>query len=766
MSFPPMIFALAADFPLMEPTYDTQIGIDENGAFWSKGPGTTFVKFDPNGATPDATASVKGKVKLANAFGGTADAPTSLGFNSQAELQTFVEGLAAAPPDATTSVKGRVKLAGSLGGTADLPTSLGLASSEEFRQIKVKLSYRNMHRGMLAASKLSGFARGVKKEVRSDLDRGRTNQMIGAYMTSPVYSGGNLVSYSNAGTNVVITYDTFGRPKTVNDGVKLLTISYSADHTVASMVETEVGIVYCDPSSAQNGDGTLPTPAAGAGQPGARNTWSGYTITAGKRLRTKRGTTSTAMLRPQGLTASQGAPTVIEAYYNADGSDDPLMPRPVFDHAGGSNGVGAIFVDTCQHVVVRSIAATNSKAAGGAAVRIRRSKNVEVFDCEGWDNTFGCTIVQDEASATSMTADILIHGNDFHHNTGSGIHFQYGAVATATIKRLTIDGNRIWENGWGDGSSPRGGIMSQNMTVASTTTDYAVWDVVVTNNEVYKNRSYAINVYGARAETLRYQECSWNHIYENGYDETLDTHGLWIGAAVAMLALHNHIHHNYGWLNGTIGTGVGIFLDFNSSSNVGCVDCHARYNHVHDQWQGTTQSILPGSGIHMLSAQDCTAESNLVERCRNGITSQSTGFTGNRIWSNTVVDCGNLAPAETKAGYGLLAYGGETSIKQNVVLRGRSAIFMTTASISSGSVETHNCAFGSTVTPKSSGTTLEGSTPLALDGTSITTDPLLDEEFVPKLASPIRKVGPDLTGSRTDFTASRRNDLPSWGAFE
>jgi hypothetical protein len=114
--------------------------------------------FVANNATPDATTTVKGKVKLAGDLGGTADLPTVPGLALKAPLASpALTGTPTAPtpatgdsstqiattafvsseistavsanatPDATTTVKGKVKLAGDLGGTADLPTVPGLA---------------------------------------------------------------------------------------------------------------------------------------------------------------------------------------------------------------------------------------------------------------------------------------------------------------------------------------------------------------------------------------------------------------------------------------------------------------------------------------------------------------------------------------------------------------------------------------------------------------------------------------------------------------
>jgi hypothetical protein len=114
--------------------------------------------FVANSATPDATTTVKGKIKLTGDLSGTADLPTVPGLALKAPLASpALTGTPTAPTpttgdsstqiattafvsseisaavsnvtivDATTSVKGKVQLAGDLGGTADAPTVPGLA---------------------------------------------------------------------------------------------------------------------------------------------------------------------------------------------------------------------------------------------------------------------------------------------------------------------------------------------------------------------------------------------------------------------------------------------------------------------------------------------------------------------------------------------------------------------------------------------------------------------------------------------------------------
>jgi len=104
----------------------------------------------PATATPDATADVKGKLKLAGNFSGTADEPLvvgvkesggqslSMGAIDDGELLgrsgTTVVGVAPVP-DATAEVKGRVQLAGQLGGNAASPTVVALTGTDGARTI-------------------------------------------------------------------------------------------------------------------------------------------------------------------------------------------------------------------------------------------------------------------------------------------------------------------------------------------------------------------------------------------------------------------------------------------------------------------------------------------------------------------------------------------------------------------------------------------------------------------------------------------------------
>jgi hypothetical protein len=102
---------------------------------------------------PDATTTIKGKLKLAGDLSGTADIPTVPGlatkenisnkstsstlgtsdilYPTQNAVKTYVDSqVFASTPDATTTIKGKLKLAGDLSGTAEAPTVPGLTTKE------------------------------------------------------------------------------------------------------------------------------------------------------------------------------------------------------------------------------------------------------------------------------------------------------------------------------------------------------------------------------------------------------------------------------------------------------------------------------------------------------------------------------------------------------------------------------------------------------------------------------------------------------------
>ena len=168
-------------------------------------------------ATPDATASIKGKIKLTNDLGGTADLPTvnSVGGVSSSTISTIPNDIAlratiasptftgiptaptAAPgtstnqiattayvasvvggsatPDADATTKGKIQLANDLGGTAAAPTvnSVGGVSSSTIAALNTSIT---------AATSSNTANTIVKRDANGDFSSG----MISANLTGAV----------------------------------------------------------------------------------------------------------------------------------------------------------------------------------------------------------------------------------------------------------------------------------------------------------------------------------------------------------------------------------------------------------------------------------------------------------------------------------------------------------------------------------------------------------------------------------------------------
>jgi len=492
---------------------------------------------------------------------------------------------------------------------------------------------------------------------------------------------------------------------------------------------------YIDPSAAVNGSGTIGSPY---------NTWVGVPLTANNTYLQKRGTTYTgASVRPQSQSSSAATPLTVGAYYNSDGSDDTTQPRPIINHNGGTNGVGAVFVDTCTNVIVQDIAGTASSAALGGAVTTRRSVGVLIQRCTGYGNEHGFCIQQDQASATTVTTDITIQDCVAYNNVSGGITLRWGTVSTAVLRRIKLLRNTIYSNGTGKGfgsggtSVPCGGISSYTQNKASIgTAGFISYDIVCDQNTVYNNNGYGINIEGFATDT-RPGSVSRNTATGNGYSGDVDSHSLWVGNSSGIIIERNLIHDNSANVGASTGSGVGIFLDYNASSTSGGANCIVRQNTIYSQFQGSTAApaIAAGAGILVLSHDDSLIESNLIYDCRNGISvGNGTATDGTLVYNNTVIDCLN-------SGINVLPLGTNTIVKNNVVVGPATGLFVNTTS-TAGYAESYNAVYGCAVA-KANGTAT-AQTPTSLDATDITANPLLTSDYKPTASSPLLGAGTHL----------------------
>lgn len=507
---------------------------------------------------------------------------------------------------------------------------------------------------------------------------------------------------------------------------------------------------YIDPSRPINGAGTPSDP---------RNTWAGLTLTANNRYLQRRGTTYVGGVRPQSQNSSAATPLTIGAYFYEDGSDEPLLPMPIIDHNGGANGVGAVFVDTCANVVVQDVDTRNSNGSSAAGVLVRRSTGVLVRRCTGRDSRHGLGVIEDRAAG--VTAGITIEDCEVFGNLGSGIWYRWG-TSGGLIKRLTIRRNHVYGNGLGDNAQTRGGIMHNCAYLTDTSETYRMRDLVIEDNDVHDNRSYGLSAYMADTELLGRNIIRRNRVYRNGLTGEMDTHSLWVGSCFRTDIEDNEVFENGGWEGGSIGSGVGIFLDFTAANGAGGDSNRVRYNLVRDQFQGATTSAIPGSGIHVLANTNCLVEANWVLRCRNGLSISSSGANSNKVRNNTFVDIGSLSP-DAPGGHGLLvSIGTGNELLNNLVLRARVGVFIATSG-TAGTTEHHNALIGVT-TLKTVGT-LAAQTTGSPDATDVLDDQGLLADGRLMTGSSLIGAG-QFQGYARDYRRVQRSRSPCIGAFE
>ncbi len=516
---------------------------------------------------------------------------------------------------------------------------------------------------------------------------------------------------------------------------------------------------YVWPGATFNGDGTLPTQASSAGGAGAYNTWSGITLSANNTYRQKRGTSYVgASVRPQSQTSAASTPLTIEAYYNADGSDNVNIAKPIIDHNNGTNGVGAVFVDTCSYVIVRNIDGRNSNGSLGGGVTVRRSQNVTITKCIGRDSEHGILIQQDQASGTSTCTDVTVSDCDTYNNVSGGITFRWGAVSTAVLKRIRILRNRVYSNGTGKGtganaaSVPCGGIMSYAAYKTDTDINYRNLDIIIDSNVVTWNNGYGINLEMADCDRLG-SAITNNEVAFNGASLDVDAHSVWCGNSFNVLVGFNEIHHNYARANFTSGSGVGIFIDYNGTSAFGGSGNLVVGNRIRNQYRGITQVTNGSAGIHVLLNTNTLVQGNVIENCRNGIIVQQSSTDVVKIYRNTI---------RTVDEFGICVQPSVTNVTvtDNIVEAATVGIFCATVGTTNFS-ETYNNVYNCT-TARANGTAASPSS-VSLDATDKTVNPGIGSGYFPT-NSAVKDAGSTVPG--VDFYGKEATGSINMGAVE
>lgn len=491
------------------------------------------------------------------------------------------------------------------------------------------------------------------------------------------------------------------------------------------------------------------------------------TLTANNTYRFKRGGTYTgaagARLRPQSQVSAFSTPLTLEAYYNADGTDDETQPRPIFDANFGSNGVGAIFVDTCTNVVVRNLTGINSWGSLSGGVCIRRSDHVKILNCLCYDNTYGVSIYADTVACSYIT----ISDCEAYDNRGSGFVSQWGTTSGIRITALSLLNNNFHDNGFGkyldhlSSSITCGGITTflANATAKGNKSEsYRSLNWTVSKNIVADNYGYGIHLDHIGCSTI-----IGNEVRGSGISQDIDTHSLWLGDSHECHVLNNYVHHNFANSGASSGSGVGIMLDNDGTAatvgTAGSFNCVVRGNIVTDQWSGPT-NVNPGSnGIHIYDGGGHRVSGNLILRCKNGIALAFGTGDASIVQHNTVAAC---------TYFGIVHNTGHTNsiVRQNIVSDCDIGIYCATAAEAT-LTEEYNAVFGCATFARAHSTNVATTpyTSVTLGTGDITSDPLLTSGYRLTVSSPCKGAGTHVNYI-LDADGKQFHNPPSIGAYE
>jgi len=423
--------------------------------------------------------------------------------------------------------------------------------------------------------------------------------------------------------------------------------------------------------------------------------------------------------------------------------------RAIIDAQGGSGGTACFLLNAVSYVRVSGLHGINNTASAGAAVTALRSSHIEITDCEGSDNQMGITARQDQAATVT---DILIRDNYVHDNIFAGIYVEAGTIAGAVIGDVDIEGNIVECNGFAGGLTTysTGGIFVKSTYRSAIDATRCPYGVRTKNNVVRGNSGYGI-AYSPVLAGGRGSYIENNEVTGQSPLMDIDTHCIWVGGSVAVRVFGNHVHHNFGLLNGSHGSGVGIFIDQYDDGSVGTANSVIA-NKIHDQWQGATNANIPSAGIYFFHSAGGHASGNVVYRCRQGIV--VLGESSGNNTTDTIVSC-NTIDEISEAGLVAANSADGTTFNNNIVRGAQWGFFVETGGNAATNVaETknvvHDCGadlVNGTWASKSAG---------SLDVGDLTGDPLLDSSYRPiPESSPGAGDGSPCIGAATYLKSAR-----------
>ena len=561
-------------------------------------------------------------------------------------------------------------------------------------------------------------------------------RLPGTFTYGPYLMGGTVVVVvaSNSGSSVAWMETRAAFDTASTSGVTTI----GPGDGVGFGVKGAGSVWYVDPRIAPGDESDSFDGGAGVGK--LRDSWADVTWAANDVFLQACGSTYTGAVTVGG-SGTDGAPITIGMY--------GVGQLPIIDANGASTGciyaTGRNYIDISDFQL---IGATGFPAAG---VHMLTTSNVTIRRVWSHGNEYGIRL---DNAGSSAVSNLTVQGCLVEDSDQIGIVVICGTSAGGYIDGVTITGNTVRNSGT---------VVDNNgITVYTRLASTAAYDATrsVRNCTVDNNIIDGATGYGLFCRYVVGGSFSGNEVTGVGSALDADTHGIWVGGCKNITVELNHIHDNFAWVGGSIGSGVGIYVDQGATTGTSGHDSAriiVRNNHIHDQAQVEHSGTHSGAAIYVYRSNDASIYGNLIERCKNGIACRgATTMNTARIdiHNNTLIDIteialpvGNLADTITR--------------QNNIVLRAAVGLWTESgANAAVDSAHSYNDAFGC-ARPFASGT-LAALTDAAAGTGDVTTDPNIAPDGRPQATTP---TGISLDPER-DPTGRWRTRPPTMGAYQ
>lgn len=482
---------------------------------------------------------------------------------------------------------------------------------------------------------------------------------------------------------------------------------------------------YINPSIAPGDESDAFDGGLGSGK--LRDSWADVTWTAGDTYAQACGTTFTGAVTIGG-SGTEGSPITLTSYGTGD--------RPAIN-ANAVASTGCIYATGRSYIAIENFELYGATAFPTAGVHTINCNNVSVDNVWSHGNEYGIRF--DNASSAEVSGYSLTNSL-IEDSEQSGIIIVTGTSAGGTMRDVTVNDNVIRNSG---SVVDNNGVQIATRIASTGAYDATrvIYDFTMLRNVVDQCSLYGINLRYVTNGYVAFNECK-------GAGKTLaaDTHSIWLGGCRNVTVLGNHVHHNYGWLNGSSGSGIGIFVDAGDANAVGegCQNCRVIGNYIHDQFRGASTATAASAAILVYRSVNTVIMGNVVRDCRYGI--GALGATTNNsedvlVYNNTCVDIDAAAF--------FAANKSDTIVfRNNIALRAGAGFFAESGANAAVNVtREYNCAYDCTDHNFATGTLAALSADTANTG-DIEVDPLLATDFRLAAGSPCRGAGAYIKGAK------------------